>query len=103
MKGDNEIIWMEFNWHKIKQDEKFMQEGASWKQLPTREYWLIHRNEDEQGRNNSVASMVPPTAEGKRIGETWGELRWCEEQLNCVRTKMFVRSTGPLRGHQEVQ
>jgi hypothetical protein len=82
----NREIWMEFNWDKIKQDERFTREGASWtrmlpQQPPTRELWFLYREEGDKGeesRGNSVRIMYPPTADGKGIGETWNDVRWYE-------------------------
>ena len=96
---------MELNWDKLKQDERFTREGASWKRMllqqpPTRELWFLYRDEGEQSRGSSVRIVYPPTGEGKRIGEIWENVRWYKEQPNCVRTKTFIRSLGAVKRHQ---
>lgn len=90
---------MEFDWDKIKQDDRFMREGTSWKRMlpqqpPTIELWLRPRDAGEERGAISSSFKFSPTAEGKMIGETWDNVRFDEAQPSCLRTRTFPRSSG---------
>lgn len=93
---------MEFSWDKLKRDDKFMREGASWKRMlphqpPTREVYHLNREEGEYLRDSHVCSKHSPTEEGRRIGDIWDDIRLYEEQANCMRIRTFMRSPGAVK------
>lgn len=89
---DRVKTYMEFNWKRIAQDERFTREEASWKRMlpaqpSSREIWNHFGGRVDAGFGREVRPKM------KLLGKTWESVKIRRDNPCCTRLRTFLRSS----------
>jgi len=88
-------IFYEFDWERIRRDEKFMYQNASWKRMFAiqplkKEVWNILRPRSQM---NALERCRKLKAKGRTLGEIFEDVLAQEANVDCLTTRTYIRTS----------